>query len=128
MFYIELNLNGVAKTYRVHRLVAMTYIPNPEDKTTVNHINGIKSDNRVENLEWATVSENTQHAYDMGLLKPPKATEYIIENNSDSIEVGSYVEIESVTGYSSSQVTHYIKSGQRFKRGKYKGYTIRKIS
>ena len=50
----------------VHRLVAQTYINNPENKTEVNHINSQRDDNRVENLEWATRSENNQHAWDFG--------------------------------------------------------------
>jgi len=49
-----------------HRLVAMKYIPNPDRKTQVNHKNGIKTDNRIENLEWCTASENSQHSYDNG--------------------------------------------------------------
>ena len=52
----------------VHRLVALTYIPNPENKPTVNHIDGNPSNNNFKNLEWATHSEQTAHAYENGLI------------------------------------------------------------
>ncbi len=55
------------KSYAIHRLIAEKYIPNPENKRTVNHINGIKTDNRVSNLEWNTYQENNQHAHATGL-------------------------------------------------------------
>ncbi len=64
---IDLWRNGSRKNYKVHRLVAETFIPNPDDKPEVNHINGDPLNNCVWNLEWATRSENQLHAYAHGL-------------------------------------------------------------
>jgi hypothetical protein len=61
--------DGKSKSLYFHRVVAEAFIPNPENKKEVNHIDGDKLNNRIENLEWATRSENTQHAYDTGLMK-----------------------------------------------------------
>lgn len=63
-----------SRTYSVHRLVAKYFIPNPENKSDVNHKNGDKADNCVNNLEWATRGENQSHAYATGLKKPSKST------------------------------------------------------
>lgn len=64
---ISLMVEGKRNVKMVHRLVMDAFTSNPHKKKTVNHINGNKADNRVENLEWATMSENMKHAYDTGL-------------------------------------------------------------
>ena len=65
MRYRQILLDG--RSQLLHKLIAEQYIANPENKAEVNHINGDKRDNRIENLEWTTPSENSQHAYDTGL-------------------------------------------------------------
>lgn len=64
---VKISNNGRGKRMFVHRLLAFTFIPNPESKPFINHKNGIKSDNRLKNLEWCTSSENVKHAYAIGL-------------------------------------------------------------
>jgi hypothetical protein len=66
-YYVFDLSNPGARMFNLHRLLAETFIPNQENKCDVNHINGIKTDNRLENLEWATRSENVKHAHQLGL-------------------------------------------------------------
>jgi hypothetical protein len=70
--YITLCREGTRKRVSSQRIIAKAFIPNPENKPQVNHVNGIKFDNRIENLEWCTLSENQQHAVRTGLKKTIK--------------------------------------------------------
>ena len=69
--YLRVNIRDKGKIYcfRVHRLVAEAFIPNLDNKPQVNHKNGIKTDNRVKNLEWVSDEENKQHAIKHNLVR-----------------------------------------------------------
>lgn len=60
-------INGKLKTERLHRLVALNFVENPNGYSVVNHKDGDKTNNRASNLEWCTVAQNTKHAYDNNL-------------------------------------------------------------
>jgi len=71
-FLVSLSKDTIIFQRKVHRLVAEAFLPKPIHKDQVNHINGIKCDNRVENLEWCTAQENVIHSYKTGLKKGRK--------------------------------------------------------
>lgn len=73
---VQLRNRGKQKLCKVHRLVAVLFIPNPENKPQVNHKDGNKKNNRISNLEWATGAENMNHARDNKLLNPPKGVDH----------------------------------------------------
>jgi len=71
-FSIGLSKDGYNSKKLIHRIVAEAFITNPENKPEINHKNGIKTDNRVENLEWCSSSHNKLHSFKMGLSPKPK--------------------------------------------------------
>jgi hypothetical protein len=66
---------------KLHRVVAKCFIPNPNNKPQINHLDGNKLNNNIQNLEWVTNSENQKHAYSIGLRK------YKVFNNTEIIEI-----------------------------------------
>lgn len=103
---------------RVHRLVAEAFIPNPYNYNVVGHRNNIKDDNRVENLYWTTVQENTQKAYDDGLAKNSKGYDdsqshpvimFETATNKKINEYGSICEASKETGISKNTISRQAK-------------------
>jgi hypothetical protein len=68
-FSVGLRKKSKTKNYFVHRLVAMAFIKNEDNKKIINHLDGVKNNNYYENLEWSTYSENTNHAYKLFLMQ-----------------------------------------------------------
>ena len=140
-YYVGLRKNGSKATFAIHQLVAQAFLDNPENKPTVYHLNGIKTDNNVNNLEWATYSENLKHASKTGLrtsvsleavgeknykrkLKPEQVIEIkrlLAEGNLTHKEIANQFSVARST------ITE-IKSGRRWKHLDVTPLTIRETS
>lgn len=121
-------LNGVRLPCLVHRLVAMTFIPNPENKPTVNHKDGNGKNNHVSNLEWCTRLENNQHAIRTGLHDPhfTKNRRRGSASNTSVLKELDVIQIKSLLGKISQtdiakmfkvhpSTIHLIKKGRNWK-------------
>ena len=111
--YITLKDNGRVKNARVHRIVAEAFIPNPNNYTDVNHIDGNKENNCVWNLEWCTKSQNSKHAVENGLLKPPT-------NNVNGVYINGknkYVVIQNIKSGETVLFTNLRKACEYIGRG-----------
>jgi len=100
------------KTKAVHRLIAETFIPNPDNKPAVNHIDGNKRNNKVSNLEWVTYSENSQHAFDNNLIEIKNAEDH----HSAKLTNEEYINIIQMTldGYSNEEIADKYKLHSRY--------------
>lgn len=117
--YLKLRLGKgkQRKNYRVHRLVAIAFIPNPLNKRCVNHINSITTDNRVENLEWATHRENNLHSIIKGRHPKGVAVEAFNDN-----EVLYFETIKAAASIGYTQQCIYRAIYQYKGRKRHRGY------
>ena len=137
--------DGKMRTEKIHRLVARLFVPNPDNKPQVNHIDGVKTNNQASNLEWVTSGENQAHAYRKGLKKADpewgrtlgkvhgavgrdkikaERVKPVIATNVKTGEETLYesaAEVERVLGVHHSDVSRICRG----RRGTGKGYTFR---
>ena len=122
---VVLYYNKKPKTYKVHFLVASTFIPNQENKSTVNHKDGIKTNNGMLNLEWAMVKENVQHSYDTGLKFAIRGINNVLSkpviqydmNLIKIAEFGSTVEAQRITGISRRCISYCANGDTKYAGG-----------
>lgn len=118
---VVLSKNSKRHTYKVHRLVALTFIPKEDGKPQINHIDGNKSNNNINNLEWCSQSENMLHAWETGLQKRMHKKNdlrsiSIVQYNSDMQLVNTYpsmMEAERKTGISSASISRSVRQGYK---------------
>lgn len=125
-FFVQLSKNGVKTSFSIHRLVISAFTPNVDNKPQINHINGIKTDNRIENLEWCTSLENQMHAIRTGLKIPSGKGRYgydslagkeIFQYDKDFIfiaQYGSLSEANRTTGVNIGNMAQCAKLNKKY--------------
>jgi hypothetical protein len=104
-FHVALIKNGRTKVALLHRLIAAAFIPNPKRLREVNHKNGKKRDNRIQNLEWCNHRQNCRHASEAGLM--PRGT----QNSKAKLTDANVIEIRFLFSQGNTNCTHL---GQKF--------------
>lgn len=141
--HVTFTRDGKRYDYRVHRLVATTYLDNHENKEQVNHIDGDKLNNYLSNLEWVTPEENIEHAKKYNLFKvtcktPPIRTKdgpqiaYVFTNiyNSEQFIIFGFRKLRKqfkISGYTYGIIQKYANTGAYIKNGLLKGLRVDKV-
>lgn len=102
-----------SKDYLVHRLVAVAFIPNPENKPTVNHIDGNPENNSVDNLEWATYKENNNHAFDNGLIETSKGVILVDKSTQEMFRFRSLAKASKFLGRNAGYLSSILQRGKK---------------
>lgn len=138
---VALSKDGNTRTILLHRLIASHFIENPNEYRCVNHKNGIKTDNRIENLEWCSASQNTRHAYqnnlggfrdfaNNGIKKMNEFNAYIfvklIDKSGKEYDFDSAVSAASFIKTSNNEITRAIRKSQKVKG--YRAYGFKKTA
>ena len=129
------NTNPVRrKNESIHRLVAETFIPNPDNLPVVLHKDNDPLNNHVSNLKWGTQSDNIQQAFDEGRkISPykgqshPNCYEVYNEDTGDHIICDSRSEVSDLIGYEEISLKNMVGNGRKIALGPYKGYQIRRM-
>lgn len=130
--HVTLIIDKKSKSFRVHRLVAIAYIPNPDNKPYVNHIDGCRSNNNLSNLEWCTPSENTKHAVATGLMKPSKERK-VIQYSLNGEKVAEYISISEAAKSTNSlpekivECCHFTRKTHNNYQWRYKEDEVEKL-
>lgn len=127
---VALSKDGKTKTKLLHRLIAQHFVDNPDNLPVVNHKNGIKVDNRIENLEWCTTAQNTRHAYknnlggfrefaNAGIEKMNKEAQYrivrLVAPTGEEFTFSSTTAAAEYLGTNKDEITRAIRKSQRVK-------------
>jgi hypothetical protein len=127
---VALSKDGKTKTLLLHRLMAIHFVPNPDNLPVVNHKNGIKTDNRIENLEWVTRSQNAKHAYvnnlggfkdfaNAGIKAMNENMQYVlirlVAPDGKELQFESARDAAQYLGTTNDEVTRAIRKSQRVK-------------
>ena len=121
--HVTLQINKKPKRFNIHRLVAIAFIPNSENKPYVNHIDGNKTNNCVKNLEWVTAAENAQHAVRTGLRQPSRERA-VVQFDLNGQKIREYKSLSEAARITDSSVAKISICCQR-KRDQHNGFQWR---